>query len=185
MFKSSPQKDGSACGLSAVLTALLMFSLSVRGSVIPGAVTYPDQLQRYAGVAAHSQQAQPATAGYLDVIEVDTPVKIPDTSCQVKLMEYSFANSYGRPFVGPYSPPDCDFNRVVLNFTSRSIGRQFDRLAVMYLNDTEVWRTSTAEPTPTGIFWNYKKDVSEYVSLWRQPQQIIFDLGMYKRCDAL
>lgn len=177
MLKSGSQNGGSAGRLLTVLTALLMFLLPVRGSVIPGVATYPAQLQKYASVDAHSQQMQPDTAGHLDVIEVDTPIKIPDANCQVKLMEYSFANSYGRPFVGPYSPPDCDFNRVVLNFTSRSIGRQFDRLAVMYLNDTEIWRTSTAEPTSTGIFWNYKKDVSEYVSLWRQSQQIIFDLG--------
>lgn len=45
------------------------------------------------------------------------------------------------------------------------------------LNDTEIWRTSTAEPTASGIVWTYIKDVTPYLSLWREPQRIIFDLG--------
>ncbi|TID15661.1 hypothetical protein E6O75_ATG07989 [Venturia nashicola] len=64
-----------------------------------------------------------------------------------------------------------------MNFTVTSSGRQFDRLAVMYLNNTEIWRTSTAEPTLNGIAWTYMKDVSNYLTLWKQPQKIIFDLG--------
>lgn len=47
----------------------------------------------------------------------------------------------------------------------------------MYLGDIEVWRTSTAEPTQTGIEWSYYKDMSAYLSLFKQPQKIIFDLG--------
>lgn len=59
-----------------------------------------------------------------------------------------------------------------------SEGRQFDRLALMYFNDTEVWRTSTAEPTTApGIRWTYLKDMTEYLALWNAPQKLIFDLG--------
>lgn len=80
--------------------------------------------------------------------------------------------------IGNYTPPDCKFNRVVMNFTVVSEGRQYDRLALMYLNDTEVWRTSTAEPTTApGIRWTYLKDMTEYLSLWNGPQKLIFDLG--------
>jgi hypothetical protein len=65
-----------------------------------------------------------------------------------------------------------------MNFTVTSQGRQFDRLALMYLGDTEVWRTSTAEPVqPPGIHWTYLKDMTEYLSLWKTPQTLIFDLG--------
>lgn len=80
-------------------------------------------------------------------------------------------------WVGNYNPPSCEFNRVVMNFTVTSRGRQFDRLALMYLNDTEVWRTSTAEPTESGIRWTYIKDMTPYLSMWKQPQKVIFDLG--------
>jgi hypothetical protein len=48
----------------------------------------------------------------------------------------------------------------------------------MFLNDTEIWRTSTAEPKPDpGIRWTYVKDVTPYLSLWQAPQKLIFDLG--------
>ncbi|KAM0333087.1 hypothetical protein ACHAQA_001745 [Verticillium albo-atrum] len=99
-------------------------------------------------------------------------------SCSVSLMDHSFGFSYGKPFVGQYVPPDCDFDRVIMNFTVTSSGRQFDRLALMFFNDTEVWRTSTAEPKPApGIVWTHWKDMTEYLSLWKSPQTLIFDLG--------
>lgn len=96
--------------------------------------------------------------------------------CTVVLMEHSFANSYGAPFVGTYTPPDCEFDYVVINFTVLVKGRQYDRTGVMYLGDTEVWRTSTAEPTSYGIRWVWLKDMTPYTSLWKAPQTLIFDL---------
>ncbi|EFQ29087.1 hypothetical protein CGRA01v4_11491 [Colletotrichum graminicola] len=99
------------------------------------------------------------------------------TGCRVQLMDHSFGNSYGKPFVGDYTPPNCDFNRVIVNFTATSAGRQLDRLALLYFGDTEVWRTSTAEPRAApGIVWTYWKDMTPYLSLWKSPQKIIFDL---------
>lgn len=47
------------------------------------------------------------------------------------------------------------------NLTVVSAGRQFDRLGIVYLGDIEILRTSTAEPTMTGIEWTYLK-VSKY-----------------------
>lgn len=78
---------------------------------------------------------------------------------------------------GSYTPPPCDFNRVTMNFTVTSKGRQFDRLGLMYLGDIEVFRTSTAEPTKDGIVWTYIKEMDQYNILWKSKQKIIFDLG--------
>ena len=64
-----------------------------------------------------------------------------------------------------------------MNLTVTSEGRQFDRLGLMYLGDSEVFRTSTAEPTADGIIWSYIKDMSAYNALWKKPQKLIFDLG--------
>ncbi|KAL9581101.1 MAG: hypothetical protein Q9212_004099 [Teloschistes hypoglaucus] len=86
------------------------------------------------------------------------------------LMEHDFAFSYGKPFVG-------GFNRVTMNLTVTSKGRQFDRLGLMYLGDIEVFRTSTAEPTINGIIWTYLKEMEQYEALWKTDQKIIFDLG--------
>ncbi|KAK8015136.1 asparagine amidase a [Apiospora arundinis] len=103
----------------------------------------------------------------------ETPSK---TSCSQVLMVHTFASSYGAPFVGNYTPPDCDFDHVVINFTTLVKGRQFDRTGVMYLGDTEVWRTSTAEPNGSGIRWVWLKNMTPFLSLWKQPQTLIFDL---------
>lgn len=82
-----------------------------------------------------------ATATVLEDFEVHQPVLTPsgatlddgdstggsssaESSCSVVLMDYVFAYSYGTPFVGNYTPPDCDFNRVVINYTVVSEGRQ-------------------------------------------------------------
>lgn len=46
----------------------------------------------------------------------------------------------------------------------------------MYLGDIEVFRTSTAEPTATGIVWSYVKDMSGLLPLFKESQKIIFDL---------
>ncbi|GAB7345434.1 hypothetical protein MBLNU457_3768t1 [Dothideomycetes sp. NU457] len=103
------------------------------------------------------------------------------TACSQTLVVHSFAFSYGQPYIANYEPPPCAFNRVTWNLTVVSAGRQFDRLGIVYLGDIEIVRTSTAEPTITGIEWTYLKalsqDVTNYLSLFKQPQKIIFDLG--------
>ena len=132
---------------------------------------------------AFQKRQTPATTPLVD-FQVYEPVLTPSgTSDQYgciytqTLMSYVFSNSYGAPFVGrpslstspnegnlitvlrvgDYTPPPCSFNRVTMNFTATSHGRQFDRLGLMYLGSVEVWRTSTAEPTADGIIWTYIK----------------------------
>jgi len=78
-------------------------------------------------------------------------------TCEKVLAVHSFGYSYGQPFIGNYTPPDCKFNRVTWNLTVVSAGRQFDRLGMVYFGDIEVFRTSTAEPTANGIIWTYLK----------------------------
>ncbi|KAH6611816.1 peptide N-acetyl-beta-D-glucosaminyl asparaginase amidase A-domain-containing protein [Boeremia exigua] len=129
---------------------------------------------------ADVSRAAPSSAGPLEVIQLYKPVTIPEsTGCNVEqtLMEHTFASSYGVPYVGKYTPPSCDFNSVVIEWTVTVAGRQFDRLAEMYLGDIEVWRTSTAEPTASGIVFRYQKDLSMYLSLWKTPQDVIFSLN--------
>ncbi|UPX16830.1 uncharacterized protein EKO05_0007213 [Ascochyta rabiei] len=113
----------------------------------------------------------------LECLQVAPPIAIPPATCHQTLMVHTFALSYGQPFVGQYYPPNCRYNRVVFNLTVTSAGRQFDRLALMFFDDVEIFRTSTAEPTHNGIVWKYAKDMSSYLALFKQPHKIIFDLG--------
>ena len=116
----------------------------------------------------------------LRTFQLYKPLTIPDDATHVErilLLNHSFGNSYGQPFVGEYSPGNKSFTNVHINITVTSAGRQFDRLAILYLGDVELFRTSTAEPTVSGITWSYSKDMTQYVSLWQRPQKVIFDLG--------
>ncbi|PWY76181.1 hypothetical protein BO70DRAFT_90544 [Aspergillus heteromorphus CBS 117.55] len=124
----------------------------------------------------------PAWATLEEVFQVYQPVPTEgsgSSACneEVLLMDYVFGESYGEPYIGFYEPPLCDFDTVRINFTVSSRGTQYDRLGLMYLGDTEVFRTSTAEPTSNGIIWTYVKDMSQFNVLWKEKQKLIFDLG--------
>ncbi|KFK24967.1 hypothetical protein AALP_AA8G048900 [Arabis alpina] len=92
-------------------------------------------------------------------------------SCSHVLLRHSFANTINRPpFTTPYTPPsDCTsppWSYVVLDLRAASSGDQYDRISGLWLGGVELLRTSTAEPSPNGIFWNVRKDVSRYSSLF-------------------
>ncbi|TQN64458.1 Peptide-N4-(N-acetyl-beta-glucosaminyl)asparagine amidase A [Colletotrichum shisoi] len=130
--------------------------------------------------------AMTTTTPLLETFQVAQPVLLPsgpaaaagpDEAVTVTLMDHQFANSYGDPFVGTYAPPrGLDFDHVVVNFTVEVRGRQFDRWGSAYLGDVNFFSTSTAEPTPRGITWTWIKDVTPYLSLWREPQTLLFQL---------
>ncbi|KAF1835090.1 hypothetical protein BDW02DRAFT_523995, partial [Decorospora gaudefroyi] len=153
-------------GLLRLVTLFLMLiSLSQSTSAF---LTTPAQTQSLRSRAT-------SDSSLLECFQVAPPVLSPAGECQQTLMVHTFAFSYGQPFVG--NPPSCNFNRATINFTVTSAGRQFDRLALMYFGDSEIFRTSTAEPTQNGIIWSYIKDMSSYLTLFKKQQKIIFDLG--------
>jgi hypothetical protein len=127
-----------------------------------------------------SKRANDTEDGVLEVIQAAAPPRMSFESptCRQTIVQNVFANSYGTPFVGIYSPPsECDFTTTVLNLSVTSQGRQYDRLALLYFGDVEIWRTSTAMPTPSGIFWSFQKDISVFHSLLQEEQKVIFDLS--------
>lgn len=118
---------------------------------------------------------------YQDPLQALPAVSRPPTkACAVTAMKHTFANSYGHPFVGTLAPPsDCagPWAKVVLDWTGRSKGRQFDRLAGLWIGGAEVLRTSTPEPDPSGITWSFDRDITEFAPLLRTPQPFVVDLG--------
>ncbi|WCJ19940.1 Peptide-N4-(N-acetyl-beta-glucosaminyl)asparagine amidase A protein [Euphorbia peplus] len=85
-------------------------------------------------------------------------------SCTVHVIHHSFANTINHPpYSIPYSPPsDCSspWALAVLEVKVNSHGDQYDRIAGIWLGGAELLRTSTAEPTESGIYWTVKKDVT-------------------------
>ncbi|KAJ9160372.1 hypothetical protein P3X46_025780 [Hevea brasiliensis] len=90
-------------------------------------------------------------------------------SCALHIIHHTFANTVNRPpFSTPYSPPsDCPppWRHVSLEFRANSRGDQYDRISGLWLGGAELLRTSTAEPTESGIFWIVRKDITRYSSL--------------------
>ncbi|KAL2368154.1 hypothetical protein RJ035_000901 [Blastomyces gilchristii] len=150
-----------------VLLATLYGCAASPGSVLPGQKVL------------QSDSTQLRVFQVYKAVASEPPHQVPGGGCNTELllMRHEFGFSYGHPFVGNYVPPQCDFDTVIMTMTVTSKGRQFDRLALMFLGDIEVFRTSTAEPTPNGIIWTYVKDMSLYKALWTEPQKLIFDLG--------
>lgn len=97
---------------------------------------------------------------------------------KIHLWQHTFANSYGAPKVAQYTPPNQDFDRVRLSYNSSVTTTQYDRLIQVFVGDTEVWRSSTAEPVGSPLVqFGFEKDVSEYLALFKEPQTITFVLG--------
>lgn len=131
--------------------------------------------------------APPASAAdrvvtdYQDPLQALPPVSRPPTpSCAVTAMKHTFANSYGQPYVGTLTPPPAcagPWTKVVLSWTASSKGRQYDRLAGLWIGGAEVLRTSTPEPDPSGITWHFDRDITEFSPLLHGPQPFVVDLG--------
>lgn len=84
------------------------------------------------------------------------------------ICQHSFANSFGQPYTTTINPPSTkDFSHVFLTMQTTTNGTQFDRLAKIFVNGAEIWRTSTSEPAGGEIFFTYTKDVSLYSSLFK------------------
>ena len=57
-----------------------------------------------------------------------------------------------------------------------SAGINYDRLGLLFFGDLEIWRTTTAMPVRTGIFWNFQKDMTIWDTLLRSEQKVIMEL---------
>ncbi|KAI1816641.1 peptide N-acetyl-beta-D-glucosaminyl asparaginase amidase A-domain-containing protein [Poronia punctata] len=120
-----------------------------------------------------------------EVIQASTPPRIDlqTPKCHQTLFTHSFSNSYGSPYIGIYTPPPpekCTYDTTIFNLSIVSQGRQYDRLATLWLDDVEIWRTSTAMPTQEGITWSFQKDVTIWDVLLRdqkKKRKIIFELN--------
>jgi hypothetical protein len=134
-----------------------------------------------AGPASASATSAPVEVDYQNPVTALPPIERPPTpGCTVTAMRHDFANSYGQPFVGTLTPPAAcpgPWSKVVLDWSGSVAGRQYDRLAGVWIGGAEVFRTSTPEPDPSGISWHVDQDVSAFIPLLRTPQPLVVDLG--------
>lgn len=94
------------------------------------------------------------------------------------LFQEVIENSWGHDFVRNYDPPSVDFDHVKFYLQFDSFGRQYDRLAHIYLDDVEIWRPSTPEPgNLSAITSNFTKDVSFALPLLKSSGKLTVQLN--------
>lgn len=107
------------------------------------------------------------------------PVKVPDTKkCTVQIVDAEFKDF--EPATSSYTPPDdCQgsWSKVVLRLDGAVQGRQYDRIGQLDLGDITIFRLSTPEPSVDGISWHVEKDVTSYLPLLKQPQEVKMWIG--------
>lgn len=125
-------------------------------------------------------QPPPPPQVFFEVARPVLPPKSLAPCVSVLLLRHAFANDLGLPpTMANYTPPDgaCEWGQVVLRWSGACKGRQFDRIAAVWMGGVELLRTSTPEPTRQGITWHVSKDVTRYVSLLATPQPLVVSLG--------
>lgn len=94
------------------------------------------------------------------------------------LLNHTFALSWNRPIsVDYYSPPsNITYNRIILTLNTSIDGVQYDRLIHIYLNDNEIWRSSTIEPSGNLSTSFTQKDVTMYSNLFNKNGSLLIQL---------
>ncbi|KAM0043077.1 putative peptide-N(4)-(N-acetyl-beta-glucosaminyl)asparagine amidase [Helianthus debilis subsp. tardiflorus] len=87
-------------------------------------------------------------------------------SCSVNLLNHTFTNTTNSSSVtvNYTTPPDkCHWSVAVLDFKVIYNGEQdtSNGIAGVWINGVELLRTTTAQPSENGSFWNIRKDVRE------------------------
>ncbi|KAJ7171872.1 peptide N-acetyl-beta-D-glucosaminyl asparaginase amidase A-domain-containing protein [Mycena crocata] len=136
----------------------------------------------------------PTVAPLID-LQVFAPPATPKNgeSCAVTLLTHSFGDgSFNAPAVVQYTPPadpSCGevgkWATISLNLSVYSIGTQYDRLSAIYLSHSEIWRSSSAEPTKTGTIWNTIKDVTHFTPLFAKAGDLMMDFSNIIAPDLL
>ncbi|KAK8928571.1 hypothetical protein KSP39_PZI017512 [Platanthera zijinensis] len=120
------------------------------------------------------------------------PPFLPPTAisfCSISALNHSFANTYGLPpatanFLLPAACPP-PWSRVVLDLSVSCHGDQYDRIAAIWIDGAEILRTSTAEPTASGVFWTVRKDITRYSSILRRPGGVNLSMMMENIVDEV
>lgn len=93
-------------------------------------------------------------------------------SCIITLIDNQYCNSWNEIITTTTSLhkscPIDKINQVVLHLQLAENGTQFDRFGALWINDIEILRTTTAEPTTKGISWTIEKDVTIYLNYFIQ-----------------
>lgn len=149
-----------------LLSMMLLMAISLL--LIWGHLPFAFSLQGGLHFPAQSSSGTPQLTGLQNVFQVSQPISFDSSGSnnpgvETPLMDYVFGASYGALVVGKKEIAKHTLSRGLISKSTQEIesfkltvsiyltvtywGRQYDRLAIMYLGDNEVFRPSIAEPT--------------------------------------
>ncbi|ANB12364.1 hypothetical protein AWJ20_615 [Sugiyamaella lignohabitans] len=92
------------------------------------------------------------------------------------LAEHVFANSVSKPLKIQYNPPALNFTKATLTLKTRIHGVQDERLIHIFMGESEIWLSSTAQPGAHNISSTFTKDMSNYITLFKRQQELTIKL---------
>lgn len=153
--------------IAAVAAAATVAAMAVLGTGATGATG--------AGpTARHRVDAPGATSGAVvspdefthtaNPVSLDPPVQVPPTTPTVVTIvdRHAFGNA-PPPAVTTTTLPAGNWATIVLDVTGTESGRQYDRLMEVFDGASQIFLGVTPEPTPQGISWHVRKDVTGYL----------------------
>jgi hypothetical protein len=86
-------------------------------------------------------------------------------SCSVTLLQNVSLYFYDEIVSNHFQlPSGCrsPWNKIILDVSAFEQGTQYDRFGGLWINEIEILRTTTPEPTASGINWSIEKDITIY-----------------------
>lgn len=94
------------------------------------------------------------------------PVVLPSTRpTTISILTNQAFGNAPDPVPSMVNLPVGHWQKAILTITGTQKGRQFDRLLLIWVGNTQIFTGVTPEPTPTGIAWTVQKDITAYLPL--------------------
>jgi hypothetical protein len=97
-------------------------------------------------------------------VTLDPPVRVPPSRpVVVTIADHAAFGNGPPPATDTVTLPRGAWAQVVLDVTGTETGRQYDRLCEIFDGATQIFLGVTPEPTPAGITWHVRKDITGYL----------------------
>jgi hypothetical protein len=86
-------------------------------------------------------------------------------NCKINIINNAECNNWNEIISTSFTLDDCPkppWSRVILDLSFSEEGTQFDRFGALWINEIEILRTTTAEPSKSGIQWKTESDLTIY-----------------------
>lgn len=151
-------------GISLTLSIILFGSVQV---VFGQGQNGQSRLHHVVAPSTSGVHASTNLTGSTNPIAFGAPVVLPSTRpTTISLLTNQAFGNAPTPVPSTVSLPVGHWQKAILTITGTQKGRQFDRLLLIWVGNTQIFTGVTPEPTQAGIAWTVQKDVTAYLPLF-------------------